>query len=74
MYASWEKSHEFVAARIPSQSMQSFMEMKNVGYFNSKNNDAYVSIYQILLQGSDFDVDKAFILGSGFSKNGHFDV
>jgi hypothetical protein len=54
MYASWEKSHEFVAARIPAQSMQSFMEMKNVGYFNSKNNDAYVSIYQILLQGSDF--------------------
>ena len=44
MYASWEKSHEFVASRIPSQSMQSFMPMKNVAYFNTKNNEAYVSV------------------------------
>jgi hypothetical protein len=44
MFASWEKSHEFVAARIPSQSMQSFMEMKNVAYLKTKSNDAYVSV------------------------------
>lgn len=74
MYASWEKSHEFVAARIPSQSMQSFMEMKNVAYFNTKSNDAYVSLWQIWLQGSDFDIDKAYILGSGFNSNGQFDL
>ena len=74
MYASWQKSHEFVAARIPSQSMQSFMEMKNVAYFNTKSNDAYVSIYQIWLQGSDFDIDKAYIIGSGFDNNSQFNL
>lgn len=73
MYASWEKSHEVVAARIPSQSMQSFMPMKNIAYHKTKSNDAYVSIWQIWLQGSDFDIDKAYILGSGFNGNGHFD-
>lgn len=74
MYASWEKSHEFVASRIPSQSMQSFMEMKNIAYLRNKSNDAYVSVWQIWLQGSDFDIDKSYILGSGFSPNGQFDL
>ena len=73
-YASWQKSQEFVAARIPSQSMQSFMPMKNVAYYKTSQNDAFVSIYQIWLQGSDFDIDKAYILGSGFNKNGQFDT
>lgn len=73
MFASWEKSHEFIAARIPSQSMQSFMPMRNVAYNNTLSNDAYVSIWQILLQGSDFDIDKAYILGYGFNGNGQFD-
>lgn len=54
MYSSWEKSREFVAARIPAQSMQSFMEMKNISYLNTSSNDAYVSVWQIWLQGSDF--------------------
>lgn len=73
-YANWEKSQEFIAARIPSQSMQSFMPMKNVAYYKTESNDAFVSIYQIWLQGSDFDIDKAYILGSGFNKDGGFDL
>jgi membrane protease YdiL (CAAX protease family) len=44
MFASWEKSHEFIAARIPAQSMQSFMQMKNVAYMSGSTNDAYVSV------------------------------
>lgn len=74
MYASWQKSLEFVAARIPAQSMQSFMEMRNIGYFNTESNDAYVSIWQIWLQGSDFDIDKAYIMGYGFNKNGQYEL
>lgn len=73
MFASWQKSHEFVAARIPSQSMQSFMPMKNVAYHNTLSNDAYVSVWQVWLQGSDFDIDKAYMLGYGFNSNGQFD-
>lgn len=73
-FIAWEKSHEFISARIPAQSMQSFMPMKNIAYFNTKRNEAYVSVYQIWFQGSDFDVDKAYLLGSGFKKDATFDT
>lgn len=56
IYTSWDKSNEVVSSRIPAQSMQSFMEMKNIGYFNTKSNDAYVSVWQLWFQGSDFRV------------------
>ncbi|MDD4624105.1 MAG: hypothetical protein PHX40_01905 [Bacilli bacterium] len=39
-----------------------------------KTNDVYVSVQLILLQGSDFDIDKAYILGSGFSNKGTYDL
>lgn len=58
--AGWEKHTSFlksldvVAARIPAQSMQSFMPMKVVAYDNPDINTAHVSTMQILLQGSDF--------------------
>lgn len=74
IYASWEKSNEVIAARIPAQSMQSFMEMRNIGYFNTESNDVFVSVWQIWFQGSDFDIDKAYIMGYGFNKNGQFDT
>lgn len=73
-YASWEKSHDVVASRIPAQSMQSFMPMKNIAYMPGGSNDVYVSIHQIFLQGSDFDIDKAYILGNGYSNKGKIDL
>lgn len=74
MYISWQKSHELIDARIPGQSMQSFMPMKNIAYMNTTTNDSYVSITQVFLQGSDFDIDKAYTLGSGFTSNGRLDL
>lgn len=53
-YSAFLKSLDVVAARIPSQSLQSFMPMKVVAYDNPNRNAAYVSTLQILLQGSDF--------------------
>jgi hypothetical protein len=53
-YASWEKSLDFIAARIPSQSMQSFMPMRNIAYMKNSANDVFVSVMQIWMQGSDF--------------------
>ena len=72
VFASWQKSHEVVSARIPAQSMQSFMPMRNVAYNLGGKNDAYVSISQIWLQGSDFDIDKAYILGYSFNSKGNY--
>lgn len=72
MYISFKQSLKFLAARIPSQSMQSFMAMKCVGFDNLGINNVYVNPYQIWLQGSDFDIDTVSMLGYTFSKNGTF--
>ena len=73
-YASWEKSHDVVAARIPAQSMQSFMPMRVTAYNKDSKNDAFVSISQLWMQGSDLDIDKAYILGYSFKNNGNYDL
>lgn len=52
IHTSFMKSLEVLAARIPAQSMQSFMPMKTVAFIKSDTNDAYVSRWQIWLQGS----------------------
>ena len=52
IHTSFLKSLEVVAARIPAQSMQSFMPMKVIAYENADVNTAYVSTAQIWLQGS----------------------
>ena len=52
IHTSFLKSLEVVAARIPAQSMQSFMPMKVIAYENANVNTAYVSTAQIWLQGS----------------------
>lgn len=71
IHTSFLQSLEFLAARIPAQSHQSFMAMKIVGFDESGKNTAYVSRMQIWLQGSDYDIDKVSLLGYKF-KNGHF--
>ena len=53
-HTSFLRSLDIVAARIPAQSMQSYMPMKIIAFENADINNAYVSTYQILLQGSDY--------------------
>ena len=53
-HTSFLRSLDIVAARIPAQSMQSYMPMKVIAFDNPDINTAYVSTYQILLQGSDY--------------------
>jgi hypothetical protein len=72
MFASLQKSLELIAARIPAQSMQSFMPMVIAGFDNSDTNTAYVSTSQIWLQGSDFDIDTATFTRYAVGKDGSF--
>lgn len=58
LYNSFKKSLNIIAARIPAQSMQSFMPMKVVGYEDFDINTAYVSTHQIWLQGSKLQLMK----------------
>lgn len=72
IYSSFIKSLDVLAARIPSQTMQSFMPMKVVAFDNPDVNSAYVNYWQIWLQGSDFDIDKVSLLGYSFDKTGKY--
>lgn len=72
MHASFLKSLEVVAARIPAQSMQSFMPMKIVGFEESDINTAYVSTTQMLFQGSDYDIDAVSLASYAFNKSGRY--
>ena len=48
-HTSFLRSLDIIAARIPAQSMQSYMPMKVVAFENPDVNNAYVSTYQLLL-------------------------
>ena len=52
--------------------MQSFMSMETKGYTEDPGNNVYVSHWQLWLQGSDYDIDKAYIMMHGF-KNGIYE-
>lgn len=68
--ASFEKAQYFTASRIPAQTLQSFMQMKCVGFTGTATNQCFVSHWQTWLQGSDYDIDKAYIMGHNFDDNG----
>ncbi len=69
-YISFQKSQDFTSSRIPAQTLQSFMYMKAVGFTGVHTNQAYVSHFQTYLQGSDYDIDKSYMLGHEFDDNG----
>ena len=70
---SFLNSLDFIASRTPAQSHQSFMPMTLVGFDKAGRNSAYVSRWQLWLQGSDYDIDKVNMLGQAI-KNGKFIV
>lgn len=72
MYSSFVKTLQHVAARIPAQSMQSFMPMVIVDYCDADINVAYVSTSQIWLQGSDYDIDAVSLAGYSLNDSGLF--
>jgi len=44
--------------------------MECVGYTRTLKNVCYVTPWQTYLQGSDYDIDKAYIIGCEIDKNG----
>ena len=72
VHASFLKSLEVIAGRIPAQSQQSFMTQKVAAFTNSDINSAYVSTFQLFIQGSDLDIDTVNLIGAGFDRQGHY--
>ena len=62
-YQSFLKSLQMIGARIPCQNMTSFMAMEVAGFSDSDTNEVYLPSIVNILQGSDFDIDKQYILG-----------
>ena len=56
-YISFLDSQNFIASRIPAQSLQSFMTMRNIAWTQNSKNMAYVSHFQTYLQGSDYTLN-----------------
>lgn len=46
-YISFLKSQEFTVSRIPAQTLQSFMQMRNVGFTGVLTNQCFVSHWQM---------------------------
>jgi hypothetical protein len=69
---SFSESLNALVARIPCQTMQSFMPMRCVAFDPYNTNNIYVSHFQIWLQGSDFDIDAPSIMGYNFGYNGMY--
>ena len=67
-WVSFQDSVNFIASRIPAQTLQSFMAMKLVAWTQNSKNMAYVSHFQTYLQGSDYDIDKAYIMGQSYDE------
>jgi len=72
LHTSFLKSLEVVAARIPAQSMQSFMPMKVAAFEAPDINTAYVSTAQFLFQGSDLDIDAVSLASYSFDHSGRY--
>lgn len=71
-FISFKKSLDFTVARIPAQTLQSFMKMKNVGFTGTKTGQCFVTAWQTWLQGSDYDIDKAYVMGLSFDTIGKY--
>lgn len=54
LMASFEKTLDTVADRIPTASLQSFMKMRTIGFTQVNNNRICVSHFQAWLQGADY--------------------
>lgn len=69
-FRSFQESLKFIGARIPTQSMQSFSNAKVKLFVDTLTNDCYMPRVITWLEGSDFDIDKWFLMGLDISSNG----
>ena len=61
-YNSFLKSLQGVGARIPSQSMQSYSAIEFIDWIDTEENEIYLPKALTWIAGSDYDIDKFFIM------------
>ena len=69
-YYAFKAQLSYILARIPSQSMQSFMDVDVTLWIESELNEVYVPRALTFIQGSDYDIDKDYMMGFGLLPDG----
>lgn len=68
---NFTKSLQTLVNRIPSTGLQSVVHGKIVGFLEGDYNVLAVPTELLMIQGADFDIDKAAVLHPKFDKNGN---
>lgn len=69
-YQAFLQSLNFVGTRIPCQNMTSFAPVEVVIFSDVTENEIYLPTTITWLEGSDYDIDKTYLLGYSVSRNG----
>jgi len=69
-YEAFKRGIELIGARIPTQAMQSFMPFRVIAFSNCDENAVYVPVANTAIEGSDYDIDKLYLLAASILKNG----
>lgn len=69
-YLSFNESLNFIGARIPTQSMQSFSAAQCKIFADTTTNESYLPKTLTWIEGSDYDIDKWYLMGLEILMNG----
>lgn len=69
-YKAFVKSLRMIGARIPSQAMQSFSGVEVVNFTDSDENEIYLPRTLTWIAGSDYDIDKFYVMAFSISEDG----
>lgn len=69
-YKDWLDGNLNMVSRIPAQALSFGMIMETVGYLPWKNNVSMVNNMHVYMEGSDYDIDKIFMMFKAFSNSG----
>ena len=69
-FNAFKKSLYMIGARIPSQSMQSFSGVEVINFTDSYENEVYLPRTLTWIAGSDYDIDKFYIMAWSILNNG----
>ena len=69
-YEAFKQALNFVGARIPTQAMQSYMPFTVICFADTDYNQVYVPKANTGIEGSDYDIDKLYLLTATILQNG----
>ena len=67
---AFEESLKMIGTRIPCQNMTSFSAMEVIMWSEDDINNVYIPANICWLEGSDFDIDKQYLIGYSVEKSG----